>query len=184
MVPVVDIATALSCALGTMMALYERKTSGVGQEVGASLLQTALFGDVLVAAGERHGLERDERDLLRILESEPDDRADLVIIDTVHERGNENDVDAGFVQGAPKAAANFVKLAKEGFYDDVIPPTREERFVITPASEIMAILALAESRSDLRRRTADRRGEEPDALADATTANFYRLFDRARAGAR
>jgi cyclophilin family peptidyl-prolyl cis-trans isomerase len=25
-----------------------------------------------------------------------------------------------FVQGAPKAAANFVKLAKDGFYDDVI----------------------------------------------------------------
>jgi formyl-CoA transferase len=42
MVPVVDIATALSCALGTMMALYERKASGMGQEVGASLLQTAL----------------------------------------------------------------------------------------------------------------------------------------------
>ena len=42
MVPVVDIATALSCALGTMMALFERKTSGMGQEVGSSLLQTAL----------------------------------------------------------------------------------------------------------------------------------------------
>ncbi|MBS0473560.1 MAG: CoA transferase [Proteobacteria bacterium] len=42
MVPVVDFATALSCALGTMMALYERKASGMGQEVGASLLQTAL----------------------------------------------------------------------------------------------------------------------------------------------
>ena len=42
MVPVVDFATALSCALGTMMALYERKISGQGQEVGASLLQTAL----------------------------------------------------------------------------------------------------------------------------------------------
>lgn len=42
MVPVVDFATALSCALGTVMALYERKTSGMGQEVGASLLQTAL----------------------------------------------------------------------------------------------------------------------------------------------
>jgi len=42
MVPVVDIATALSCALGTMMALYERRISGLGQEVGASLLQTAL----------------------------------------------------------------------------------------------------------------------------------------------
>jgi cyclophilin family peptidyl-prolyl cis-trans isomerase len=25
-----------------------------------------------------------------------------------------------FVEGAPKAAANFVKLAKQGFYDDVI----------------------------------------------------------------
>lgn len=42
MVPVVDFATALSCALGTVMALYERKSSGMGQEVGASLLQTAL----------------------------------------------------------------------------------------------------------------------------------------------
>jgi crotonobetainyl-CoA:carnitine CoA-transferase CaiB-like acyl-CoA transferase len=42
MVPVVDIATALACALGAVMALYERKTSGLGQEVGASLLQTAL----------------------------------------------------------------------------------------------------------------------------------------------
>jgi len=42
MVPTVDIATALSCALGTMMALFERKNSGLGQEVGASLLQTAL----------------------------------------------------------------------------------------------------------------------------------------------
>lgn len=42
MVPVVDYATALSCALGTVMALYERKASGQGQEVGASLLQTAL----------------------------------------------------------------------------------------------------------------------------------------------
>ncbi|RZL87678.1 MAG: CoA transferase [Variovorax sp.] len=42
MVPVVDFATAYCCALGTMMALYERKCSGLGQEVGASLLQTAL----------------------------------------------------------------------------------------------------------------------------------------------
>jgi formyl-CoA transferase len=42
MVPVVDFATGLSCALGTVLALYERKSSGMGQEVGASLLQTAL----------------------------------------------------------------------------------------------------------------------------------------------
>lgn len=42
MVPVVDFSTALSCALGTVMALYERRNSGRGQCVEASLLQTAL----------------------------------------------------------------------------------------------------------------------------------------------
>lgn len=42
MVPVVDFATAMACAMGTMMALYERRSSGLGQEVGASLLQTGL----------------------------------------------------------------------------------------------------------------------------------------------
>jgi crotonobetainyl-CoA:carnitine CoA-transferase CaiB-like acyl-CoA transferase len=42
MVPVVDFATAMSCALGTVLALYERRSSGLGQEVGASLLLTGL----------------------------------------------------------------------------------------------------------------------------------------------
>jgi crotonobetainyl-CoA:carnitine CoA-transferase CaiB-like acyl-CoA transferase len=42
MVPVVDFATAFCCALGTMLALYERLRSGMGQEVSASLLCTGL----------------------------------------------------------------------------------------------------------------------------------------------
>lgn len=42
MVPVVDFATAFTCALGTLLALYERQRSGVGQEVSASLLCTGL----------------------------------------------------------------------------------------------------------------------------------------------
>ena len=42
MVPVVDFATAFCCALGTMLALYERQRSGMGQEVNASLLCTGL----------------------------------------------------------------------------------------------------------------------------------------------
>ena len=42
MVPVVDFATAFSCALGAMLALYERLRSGKGQEVTASLLCTGL----------------------------------------------------------------------------------------------------------------------------------------------
>lgn len=42
MVPMVDFATAMACAMGTMMALYERTSSGLGQEVGSSLMQVAL----------------------------------------------------------------------------------------------------------------------------------------------
>ena len=42
MAPVVDFGTAMACALGTVMALLERKTSGMGQEVSASLIATAL----------------------------------------------------------------------------------------------------------------------------------------------
>lgn len=42
MVPVVDFGTAVSCALGVMLALYERQRSGMGQEVSASLLCTGL----------------------------------------------------------------------------------------------------------------------------------------------
>ncbi|WP_447982575.1 CaiB/BaiF CoA transferase family protein [Achromobacter kerstersii] len=42
MVPVVDFATSFACALGTMLALYERQRSGKGQEVSASLLCTGL----------------------------------------------------------------------------------------------------------------------------------------------
>ncbi|MGC3987343.1 MAG: CoA transferase [Pseudorhodoferax sp.] len=42
MVPVVDFATAFACAFGAMLALYERQRTGVGQEVGGSLLCTGL----------------------------------------------------------------------------------------------------------------------------------------------
>ena len=42
MVPVIDFPTAMACALGTVLALMERKASGKGQEVGASLQQTAF----------------------------------------------------------------------------------------------------------------------------------------------
>ncbi len=42
MVSYVDYGTALACAFGTMAALYERRGSGRGQVVEASLLGTAL----------------------------------------------------------------------------------------------------------------------------------------------
>ena len=42
MAPVVDFGTAMACALGTVLALLERKSSGMGQEVGASLVGMAM----------------------------------------------------------------------------------------------------------------------------------------------
>jgi len=42
MVPVVDFATSFACALGAVLALFERERSGKGQEVNASLLCTGL----------------------------------------------------------------------------------------------------------------------------------------------
>ncbi len=76
-----------------------------------TLLQAALLGDQLVAAGERNRLERDERDLLRILERKADDRSDLVVVDAVDQRGNENDVNAGFVQVVDRAQLYVEQVA-------------------------------------------------------------------------
>lgn len=42
-VPYVDYATALSLAVGTMMALFHRKATGEGQEVEAAILPSALM---------------------------------------------------------------------------------------------------------------------------------------------
>src|SRR5262249_37322268 len=63
-----------------------------------ALAQAAVVGDVFVAARERDGLERDEAYLFRIVEREADDRATLVIVDGVDERGDQDDFDAGLVQ--------------------------------------------------------------------------------------
>ncbi len=60
MVPFVDFSTALVCAMGAFAALYERKSSGRGQKVDASLLRTALN----VASGsliEEHALKLGRR---------------------------------------------------------------------------------------------------------------------------
>ncbi|MBQ0720668.1 MAG: CoA transferase [Gammaproteobacteria bacterium] len=40
--PYVDYSSGMLCALGTVLALYERKTSGMGQIVEGALLNTAL----------------------------------------------------------------------------------------------------------------------------------------------
>src|SRR4051794_27487019 len=54
----------------------------------------ALLGYGFVASGERNGLEREERDFLRIVESELDDVPDLLVVDAVNDGDNRDDIDA------------------------------------------------------------------------------------------
>ena len=65
---------------------------------GVALRDPAVFGDVLVAAGEADRLEAEEADLLWVVEGELDDAADLLVVDAVDDGGDGNDFDAGFVQ--------------------------------------------------------------------------------------
>src|SRR5512133_1230210 len=59
----------------------------------------ALFvGDVLVAASEADWLERDHRDLVRVLDRKLDDLANLGIVDPAHDRDNQHHVDPSRVQ--------------------------------------------------------------------------------------
>ena len=67
--------------------------------------------DLLVAAGERHRLEREEVDLLRVVERELDDAADLLVVDAVDDRDDRDDVDAGAVQVLDRAQLHVEQVA-------------------------------------------------------------------------
>ena len=60
-----------------------------------ALRLAAVVGDGFVAAGEADRLERQEADLLGIVERELDDAADLLVVDAVHDRDDRNDFDPG-----------------------------------------------------------------------------------------
>src|ERR1044072_3990238 len=62
------------------------------------LLQSTLRGNLFVTTGERHWLERKERNLLWIVERETNDGSNLIVVDSIHERSNQNNFDAGFVK--------------------------------------------------------------------------------------
>ena len=71
-----------------------------------ALRVAALVGDFLVAAGERHRLEREEVDLLRVVERELDDAADLLVVHAVDDGDDRDDVDAGGCRGSRSPAAS------------------------------------------------------------------------------
>ncbi len=54
--------------------------------------------DLFVAAGERHRLERQEVDPLRVVERELDDAADLLVVDAVDDRDDRHDVHTRLVE--------------------------------------------------------------------------------------
>ena len=63
-----------------------------------ALLAAGFVVDVLVATRERDRLERDRVDLVDVLDREPEDVADLVVVDPVDDRRHERDVHAVLVQ--------------------------------------------------------------------------------------
>ena len=63
-----------------------------------TLGETALVGDVLVAACEADGLEREEADLLGVVEGELDDAAHLLIVDAIDDGRHGHDFYAGFME--------------------------------------------------------------------------------------
>ena len=76
-----------------------------------ALRRPALRRDLLVAAGERHGLERQEVDPLRVVERELDDASDLLVVDAVDDGDDRNDVDAGVVQVLDRAELDVEEVA-------------------------------------------------------------------------
>ena len=73
----------------------------------------ALVGDLLVSAGERHRLEREERDLLRVVERELDDAADLLVVHAVDDGRDRHDVDAGLPEILDRAQLHVEEVADQ-----------------------------------------------------------------------
>src|ERR1044072_8049999 len=77
-----------------------------------TLLQTTLRRDLFVTAGERNRLERQERNLLGIVEGEPDDRSDLIVVDSIDQRGDEHNLNARFMQVVDGAHLHVTQIAR------------------------------------------------------------------------
>ena len=76
-----------------------------------ALRGAALRRDFLVAARERHRLERQEVDALRVVERELDDAADLLVVDAVDDGDDRHDVDAGAVEVLDRAQLHVEQVA-------------------------------------------------------------------------
>src|SRR5262249_37827664 len=96
-----------------------------------TLLQSALRSDLFISAGERHRLEREERDLLWIIQSKADDRSHLIIINAVDQSGNQNDLNARFMQIVDGAHLHVEEIANLAMAVRVVSDTVELQINVT-----------------------------------------------------
>src|SRR5829696_7674621 len=99
-----------------------------------ALLQTTLRRDLFVATGKRNRLERQERDLLRIVEREANDRTNLIVVDTVYERRNQNNLDACFMQVIDGAHLYVEEIAYLAMAVCIVADTVELQVDVTQTS--------------------------------------------------
>jgi hypothetical protein len=76
-----------------------------------ALRRPAFRRDLLVAAGEAHGLERQEVDPPGVVERELDDPADLLVVQAVDDRDDGHDIDARVVQVLDRAQLHVEEIS-------------------------------------------------------------------------
>src|ERR1043166_8065480 len=76
-----------------------------------TLLETTLRRDCFITTGERHGLEREEGNLLWIVQGEPDNRTDLIVVNSVDQRSHEYDLNPRLMQIVNRPQLDVKKIA-------------------------------------------------------------------------
>ena len=89
-----------------------------------ALRGAALGGDVFIAAREADRLEAEERNLLRIVERELNDVADLLVVDAVDDGDDRHDIDTRVVQVLDGAQLHVEQVSDQtvrvGFVADAV----------------------------------------------------------------
>ena len=94
----------------------------IGQVRQSVALAEPPFGArFFVAARERNRLEREKRDLLRVVHRKTDDRPDLVVVDPVDERDHEDDLDPRLVHVLDGAQLHVKQVADVAVAVGIVP---------------------------------------------------------------
>ena len=133
-----------------------------------ALRRAALRRHLLVAAGERYRLERQEADLLRVVDRELDDAADLLVVDAVDDRHHRNDVDARAPQVLDRPQLDVEEVADQ--------PVRVRG--VADAVELQVGVAQTRLGRRLRELLALRELDAVGGRLDAVVADLLGIADR------